>query len=145
MREFIICQRRGCKKFWNRWGLAILPQKRQAHFRGECFSVLHWRVRFCTRQRCLFWTSLPARLTRERREAYVDYCKKYAKTARLSVEHICPYCENIVLCINDYENGYVYNVLSASVLAEAFIVTLINGAIVILLFIWMHRKYGLRG
>ncbi|MCL2198115.1 MAG: hypothetical protein FWB80_04250 [Defluviitaleaceae bacterium] len=60
-------------------------------------------------------------------------------------EHICAYCGEIVLCIKEETENGVAVLAERGVLEEAIIITLINGVIVLGLFIFMHRKYGLNG
>ncbi|MCL1864090.1 MAG: ABC transporter permease [Defluviitaleaceae bacterium] len=60
-------------------------------------------------------------------------------------EHICEYCGEIVMCIKDEAEDVVEILAGRGMMEEAIIVTLINGAIVLGLFIFMHRKYGLNG
>ena len=59
-------------------------------------------------------------------------------------EHICEYCGEIVLCAEEYVNGYANGAgFRTAEIREALLIMLANGAVVLGLFIFMHRKHGL--
>ena len=74
----------------------------------------------------------------------------FSQQMRLAVEYIsvttpdenlCDICEEIIICCPP--EAYDIYETAVGVLQEAFVITAANGVVVLALFIWMHRKYGL--